>query len=447
MTDPFDRFRQGPATPLEPPGPGHFDAIVLRARRRRRNRLVGAGLVLAGLICATGSGLAMVHHHQGKDSLDQAGGGADHAPLAATTEADDRPTDTAPTSGQRATALPAGIRVPGGFRPVSATFVGLTGYLLGDAPCGAGRCTTVVRTLDSRSWTKIPGNLAARLPNDLDPDADLPSTVRDVRFASARDGWAFGGALFATHDGGAHWASVDVDGSVVDLATDGKRVYALVTSCASEGDDCARDPRLVSAKVTSDRFAEEGVTATGLAHAQLALAGDTVAVQVGDGPAAAVYVRNSVGHWLRRDDRCKDVEATSMLVATASEDRLFSLCGAGDPDTGLSFDVYRSDDTGRTWQRQAAGTLKATGEWLTATATSRRTVLIGTGDSDGRTGTVQVSLDSGSTWRTPSGLPAGGCRYLGANSSSKVIALPAVPTNALYVSFDGGRSFQATPVR
>lgn len=447
MSDPFDRLRQ-PVTPLEPPEPGHYDAIVRRARRRRRNRLVGAGLVLVGLVCATGSGLALLHQQQNKDSLDQAGGPADHSPAFATTEADDQPSDTGPSNPQRAAALPEGVRVPDDFRPVSATFVGLTGYLLGDAPCATGRCTTLVRTMDSsRSWAKIPGNLTARLPDDLDPDADLPSTVRDVRFGSARDGWAFGGALFATHDGGAHWSRIDVDGSVIDLATDGTRVYALVTSCASDGEDCGRDPRLLSARVTSDRFGKEGVTATGLAHAQLALAGGTVAVQVGDGTAAAVYVRDSVGHWRRREDRCKDVEATSMLVATASEDRLFSLCGNGDPDTGLSFDVYRSDDTGRTWQRQAAGALTATGEWLTATATTRRTVLVGTGDSDGRTGTVQVSVDSGSTWQAPTGLPAGGCRYLGANSASKVIALPAVPTDALYVSFDGGRSFQASPVR
>jgi photosystem II stability/assembly factor-like uncharacterized protein len=73
------------------------------------------------------------------------------------------------------------------------------------------------------------------------PSQGKPSSVSDLRFADAQDGWAYGPSLWATHDDGAHWTEVDLHGNVVALEPEqGQYVYALVDTCGlvSSGGPC-----------------------------------------------------------------------------------------------------------------------------------------------------------------------------------------------------------------
>ena len=94
-----------------------------------------------------------------------------------------------PTPGAPATAL--------GLSPASATFVSATdGWVLGTGTCPSGPCAKVMRTTDGGStWTAVPAPSASIVPGG---GQGAPGISR-LRFADARNGWAYGPDLWATH--------------------------------------------------------------------------------------------------------------------------------------------------------------------------------------------------------------------------------------------------------
>jgi photosystem II stability/assembly factor-like uncharacterized protein len=124
--------------------------------------------------------------------------------------------------------------VPSGFVPLSFTAISENDYwVLGSAPCVAGRCTAIVRTTDGGgTFTRI----AAPELENVGP----PGSQATVRFADHDDGYAFvagaGGALYATHDGGTSWHRAE-QRSLIAFATGGGYVYAVTAGCTP--DRCA----------------------------------------------------------------------------------------------------------------------------------------------------------------------------------------------------------------
>ncbi|MBV9281571.1 MAG: hypothetical protein JOZ41_15940, partial [Chloroflexi bacterium] len=55
--------------------------------------------------------------------------------------------------------------------------------------------------------------------------------VSSIVFASPRDGWAYGAALYATHDAGRAWARVPILGNSTSLSVAGRSVWRLDTRC------------------------------------------------------------------------------------------------------------------------------------------------------------------------------------------------------------------------
>ena len=191
----------------------------------------------------------------GTTGPDRAGGG--------TTSGQRHSSQPAPTASATAPALrnggrplssaASGARPAPAFQPASVTFVGpFTGAVIGRAgsSCGAGPCIAMAGTRDyGSSWHAIGAPPAT--------PASGSSGVSQVRFLDLNNGWAYGPALYATHDGGQHWTAITgLPGRVIDLATIGHRAFAVVgTGCSGTNywENCARFS-LISTRANSDSW-------------------------------------------------------------------------------------------------------------------------------------------------------------------------------------------------
>lgn len=185
-------------------------------------------------------------------------GGSKHAARkqAPTTTSGSAPTATG--QAPKLTAGPIGGPVPTRFDPDSFTAISDNDYwVLGRIPCRAGRCFSILRTSDGgRSFASIP---APALPKE--------GTVPTLRFADRLDGFAVvpgvGGVLYATHDGGATWKKLPLR-TVLAFATGGGNAYAVTARCSQEG--CTgyrfeRSPVFVNAwSASAMPFAPDGST-------------------------------------------------------------------------------------------------------------------------------------------------------------------------------------------
>jgi len=448
MTDPFDRLRQ-PVEPLPPPA-GTFDLLLARAHRRRtaRTTLLAA---LVAVVLSVGGGLTLTAGRQDSSGrlVTPAGPGHPPSPSASPTPSKRPPATAAtptPPGGLPIPRVAPGGPVPPGFLPYSVTSVGggVT-YLLGDAPCRTAPCTSVVRSTDGgRSWIGVPAPKAA-LPRWQAGRVSPGSTVRDLRFASLRDGWAFGGALYATHDGARTWRPVDVGGSVLDLATDGSTTYAVVAACDRQGFNCS-GARLRSTKADRDDWRDvSGVGGGVYDDGQLSLGGGVGVVTLsapltGPGREDRLFVRSGV-LWKPVGPPCAN--RLSAVAASASAPRLFAFCGDGAAGS-VYLTTYLSDDNGSSWRRQAGTALQLpSGPLVTFTAPTADVVLAASTTPD-RGGRLARSADGGRTWNDAAvpALPYG-WRYVGARTASSVVALPGKPDGSVWNSSDGGLRWAA----
>lgn len=152
-------------------------------------------------------------------------------------------------------ASAAGNGAPGGFLVESVTFVSSeTGWVLGEATCPAEPCTTIARTTTGgASWERVAAP-AAPLISEASVDG-----IRRLRFATATDGFAFGPALWITHDGGQRWSRPsDIAGIapyyVMALAVTSSHVYALVAGVDLARGGADSHTRVVAASISADDF-------------------------------------------------------------------------------------------------------------------------------------------------------------------------------------------------
>lgn len=251
------RVRIGARPPLGRGTPGG-------PRRRSEALAVAAALVVAIAVVAAVLGV-------------EQGGNATHAtthkpsPRHPVRKIGQRPSTNGPTaqttSSPAAPAIlgPRGGPVPTGFSPQSFTAIGeLTWWLLGNAPCSTPPCTSIVRTKDGgRTFVGIP---APRSP--LGASTSQPG-VSKLRFADQLNGFAFGGSLYVTHDGGSGWRPVELGGSVSELAISAGEVYAIVVPRAGAPGKLMRSP------VGADRWSALPAPA-GVSYGLWAHGGDVV---------------------------------------------------------------------------------------------------------------------------------------------------------------------------
>ena len=259
-------------------------------RPPRRRTEVLAFLAAAAVVAAVVAIVLVNAHHSTPThaNASSAGLGATHSTTTHTSTSRTTPsvaTPGKPPGGSVSTVIPAK------FAPQSFTAISeLTWWVLGPSPCmfagGKPPCGSILRTTDGgRHFIGIPSPHAS-----LSSDPNQPG-YSQIRFADGTNGFAFGPGLWATHDGGETWKSVDPGGSVTDLAISDGEAYAIV-DVSSTG---AAGGRLMHSPVSSDGWT--AVSAAGNVSGGLWVQGSDVIAQsgVGNGIGSDVLVSHDAG--------------------------------------------------------------------------------------------------------------------------------------------------------
>jgi hypothetical protein len=305
-----------------------------------------------------------------------------------------------PSTGPTAHA-PAGP-VPAGFAATSVTWVSPEeAFVLGTAPCAHAPCTAVIRTLNrGGSWTGLPAPAEAIGPP---PGGNTP-VLWGIRFATPEHGFAFGGGVWETTDGGQRWVRDLVPaGEFLSLVIAGGQVLALNALCTPYG-GCKQGSLL--------RRPLSGGVWTGVAQAtvpNLLDPDDLIATRAGVAAALdghAVLVTRDGGLSVTAHPMPCPPPAQAPSVAVTSATGLALLCTGGGYTGHTIKRVYISDDDGAHWTLAGqpspdgdAGTLAAAtpGQLAIATA-SAASWLFYSGSTGASWRIVNQQADGGVGW-------------------------------------------------
>jgi hypothetical protein len=325
-----------------------------------------------------------------------------------------------------------------GLSPASVTFVSPNdGWVLGTGSCSGAPCAAIRRTADGgRTWAAVSAPHAAIVPGGYQ---GAPG-ISGIRFADARNGWAFGPDLWATHDGGATWARLTIaglpaDAAIVALETARGTVHAVVLD--------GQDYRVASSPVGADDFRLSAVR-----------------VPVGAGPVPSVQlVLSGVAGWLIENDRtvvggarlvngawvawqppCADVVGPAFLAAS-SPTELAAACDVGLWGTSTGDHLYLSHDGGSRFVESGA----AVPLQMAAQVASASQSVIVVGGSDATGAVLVATFDGGRTWAVVAHLGAVAIADLGFTTATQgvVITASANGTASLLMTRDGGRTWRA----
>jgi hypothetical protein len=294
-----------------------LERVKTGARRRRRNRAIGGTVavlaVVSGAALIVQPGALLPSHN------------VQVAGTPSTSRSSHTPTATASTEGT--------VGSLSGLQALSVTATDAqTFWVLGSSGCGQPRCLTIDATSDGGSAFSRLGTPPSRVGLPM-----TASTVSGLRFDSGgTNGWAFGGGLWATHNGGAGWAHVAFgapDDRVVALEVWRTTAYAVL----AHGDGTLD---LLSASTGSDNWNPVGTGLLLTDAAGLAVSDTFVAFLARHGDRT-VLASGVAGVWREQHIPCP-LGAPNI---SANKDSLWLLCSGSDPR------VYTSPDAGATWNR------------------------------------------------------------------------------------------------
>jgi hypothetical protein len=251
-----------------------------------------------------------------------------------TSAASSTSTTSTTTASTTSVAVPIGGVIPADFQPSSFTAVSLDQWwLLGTARClsGSGTCGAIVRTTDG-------GLHFAGIPS---PPVGADD-VTQLRFADARDGYAFDPELWTTTNGGSSWAQVTTPGVVTELEVANGEAYAL--ACTSSSASC-QSIELIRSSVGAHQW-QVVSTPTPLGyHSQFALSGSDLYLLPGADHQVLMYSADKGANFSSRTDPCHRGIYCSV---TAAADGTATLWSAS--PTGTEAEALVSDNGGITWR-------------------------------------------------------------------------------------------------
>ncbi len=469
MTDPhgeLDDWLQAEVTPLYPQQ-GSFERIRQRARARKQRQVAlavaGCVVVAAAVVAAPQIG-----------TLLHGGSGHKRPPLALrqqtpTTQitSPGSPSPVASSDAKHAEQIHQHTSLghsttspPPDFQPTSVTVVGTGtgGYLsavIGQAGtpghCATRYCTSLAGISNFQTpWYGVSAPVA--------PGAGQVNGVSQLRFANAKDGWAYGPALYETTGGGSSWSRVPTDGErITDLETVGKTAFAVFATC---GPGAAGGAGFAAGCVSFWLYTgTAGATTWKEVHVPAGYAPMTVdksssaALVISGGTTGylltpeGALLRGSVsgGPWTlagRTPVGCLPGPALangqpSDAQLAAGTNKLLVAC---DTTTGGKQEtvLYSSAD-GATWTK--LGTVPHTGAATSLTTSSSGQVVLAT-----TTGIYYSATGTGTTWQSNTfggaGPPRAGFSYVGLTTSTLGVAVPAdARLGEIYLTNDGGQTW------
>jgi hypothetical protein len=239
-----------------PVPPDAIDRIHAGARRRQQRRSGAAALGSVAIIAIAAIAIGVRPHGHSSNVAGNLRTASQAPTVAAASSATPTPSppvlasaapgpfsSAPPTSPlpEPLTSQSSAAGQPAGFTPVSVSAVGLNdywvlGYTTTKTSDGFGITSTVKQTTDGGqhfTTDTSPPAFVAQAPIELAPDS---TTISQIRFGDAKDGWVFGTKLFSTTDAGASWSAVNgISGGVVDLVAANNTAWALVQTASSSG--------------------------------------------------------------------------------------------------------------------------------------------------------------------------------------------------------------------
>jgi photosystem II stability/assembly factor-like uncharacterized protein len=354
------------------------------------------------------------------------------------------PSATSPATSPAASTSPVPPATPSastsllGLSPASVTFVSADdGWVLGTGSCSGAPCAAIARTADGgRTWAEVSAPHVSIVPG---PDQGT-SGISGLRFADARNGWAFGPDLWATHDGGATWARLTIPGLPADAA-----IFALASAngtvhvAALDG----QDYRVASSPVGADDFrlsaARVPVGAGPVPSVQLVLSGAAGWLVENDRTVVG-GARLVNGVWVTWQPPCADVVGPAFLAASGPTE-LAAACDVGLWGTPTGDHLYLSHDGGSTFVESGTTVpLQMAGQ---VAAASPSVIVVGGSDATGAV--LVVTFDGGRTWTIVARLGAVTIADLGFTTAKQgvVISAPSGGPARLLMTRDGGRTWRA----
>ncbi|MDR2983923.1 MAG: hypothetical protein LBV34_03695 [Nocardiopsaceae bacterium] len=428
--DPVEAWLSADVDLMLPP-PGTFERVHRRARHRKAMKgltaAAGAAVVIAGGVVIPQFAGGLGTNHPGPAKI-----------LTMTPEP--RPTGPPPAvaiPGPPLSRSPAGPPPAAGFQPTSVTFIGASvGAVLGVAGSCAGRpCTAMAATHDyGKTWSEIKAPPAG--------PADGRNGVSQVRFLDLKSGWAYGPALYATHDGGKSWRAIYTRGGrVIDLSTVGRRAFAVVAyGCTGAGaqyaSGCKRFTLFSTAASSNEWDSVSGASGNGQAMPGGLQLTSRRGYLVAGGRLYAGPIKN--GSWQRVPGTsipgCMKPGASGPRLIAPATGKLFLVCQ--DPATN-ALTLYRSAGSGSAWDRR--GVVRAAGTAQSLAVTPSGSLMLAT------TTGIYRSAD-GRSWK-PVFARSGGFSFVGMTNEDQGVAVAAGHSQAVYITTDAGRTWQARPIR
>lgn len=347
-------------------------------------------------------------------------------------------TATAAGSAPAAAARPgqSAAKVPAGFQPAAASFQSPTsGVVLGGVGCTVqGTCQArLAATTDAGAhWHYL-----------ATPQVWLRGTgrplVSQVLFTSGQTGWLFdqygSDTVWATHDGGTHWARLTLPGAVAAMAAAGGNAYAMVYR--SGADQLFRSP------VARDAWARVGTMTLATQGASLAAFGTAAWF----GNSTHLWTTANGVRWHEYPLHCPGYyQGPYQLdgIAPASRTEVAFLCDAPTGMFRTGKEVLVSVNGGRT--TRLAGHAPVPGDVSGfATPPYRSTVLTIAVTYPGPN-RLYRSASSGKTWAAvglpgTGGVPVTSLSYVSRSVGWLLVGSPGIGPNRLMRTAAGGRTW------
>ncbi len=280
-------------------------------------------------------------------------------------------------------ASDSAARVPSGFAANSITWISPTvGWILGSARNGTKAKTDIVGTVDGGKTWRLVASIKAAIPQV----GTGGSGVTELRFATAKVGYAFGPGLYRTMNGGTTFSAMPLPGGgkqVLALAANAKQVYMVVSPCTFASGICSHKPLGLWRRslVSKGAWTHVPVSLPINDAADLSLHGTSVYVVDAQrnvtGKLDKLYASTDGVRFASRPVPCDRFPDIALLQAVATSRTGVDLLCDGNPGFGKAVKfAYRSSDTGKkyvsagtmgdSWGIEAGMTVSPTGNMAVA---------------------------------------------------------------------------------